>query len=569
MYAQPPLVECVPNFSEGRDRAVIERITARIAAVEGVRLLDVDPGRATNRTVVTFVGAPQPVVEAAFQAIREAAELIDMRRHRGEHPRMGATDVCPFVPINGITMDEASELARELAARVGEELGIPVFLYERAATRPDRANLANVREGEFEGLAAKLERPEWRPDFGPARPHATAGATAIGAREFLVAYNINLNTTSTRRANAVAFDIRERGRMARVGDSLAGPIARDQEGEVIWEPGALKHVKAIGWFIEEYGIAQVSCNLTNIHETPVHMAFEEARRSAEARGMRVTGSELVGLVPLEAVLEAGRYFLRKQQRSLGVPEAELVKIAVRSLGLDDLAPFDPAAKIIEYRMTERRVGPLAGLDLAAFADETAAESPAPGGGSVAAYVGALGAALGTMVANLSAHRRGWDDRWEEFSGWAVRGMRHKDALVRLVDEDTRAFDGLMAAFRLPSSGPGESAARDAAIEAATRQAIEVPLAVMRAAVESMDVMRAMAESGMSSSASDVGVAALCAHAAARGAHLNVRINLRGVTDDAYAQRVGTEALELERRAAAAEVEVLALIERNLARPDAV
>lgn len=564
MPQDQPLIECVPNFSEGRDMDVIREITDRVSAVEGVRLLDVDPGRATNRTVVTFVGPPEAVVEAAFHAIERASQVIDMRHHQGEHPRMGATDVCPLVPVANITMDEAAEWARRLGRRVGESLGIPVYLYEHAASRPERRNLATVRAGEYEGLADKLADEAWKPDFGPARFHPQAGATAIGARGFLVAYNVNLNTTSTRRANAVAFDIRERGRKKRIGDPLTGPVARDDRGEAVWLPGTLKHVKAIGWFIEEYGIAQVSCNLTNIEQTPVHVVFDEASRAAAARGLRVTGSELVGLIPLAAVLDAGRHYLRQQQRSLGVSEAELVKIAVRSLGLDDLAPFDPRKKIIEYRMREADEEELVGLTLRGFADETASESPAPGGGSVAAFVGALGAALGTMVANLSSHKRGWDERWETYSDWAVQGQRHKEALLGLVDEDTRAFEAVMESFRLPSGSDAERAERDAAVQAATRRAIEVPLQVMRTALASMEVMRAMADSGMPSSVSDAGVGALCARAAVRGAMLNVAINLPGVTDEAYRRQVLEEADGIDAEARASEDEILRRVSEVMA-----
>ncbi len=479
MSSTPPLIECVPNFSEGRDMALMAQITDEIEAVEGARLLDVDPGQATNRTVVTFVGPPEAVVEAAFRAIRKAAAVIDMRTHHGEHPRIGATDVCPLVPIAGITMDETVAYARQLAQRVGQELGIPIYLYEYAAQTPERRNLATIRQGEYEALSEKLRRPEWQPDFGPAEFNATAGATAIGARDFLVAYNVNLNTTSTRRANAVAFDVREKGRIKRLGDPVTGEIVRDDAGNPIWIPGQLRQVKGIGWYIEEYGICQVSMNLTNIRETPVHVAFEAVRDAARARGLRVTGSELVGLIPLEAMLDAGRYYLRQQQRSLGVAEAEIVRLAVKSLGLDELKPFDPHERIIEYRLRGPDAAPLVGMKLADFAAETASESPAPGGGSVAAYVGALGVALGTMVANLSAHKRGWDDRWEEFSQWAEEGQRHIAQLLRLVDEDTRAFNDLMDAFRLSAGGAEEERAKAAAVEAATKRAIDVPLAVMR------------------------------------------------------------------------------------------
>ena len=556
------LVECVPNFSEGRDPEVIRQITAEIEAVGAVRLLDVDPGRATNRTVVTFVGPPEAVVEAAFRAIAKAALVIDMRTHTGEHPRMGATDVCPLVPVANITMAETVALAHRLAERVGTELGIPVYLYEHAASRPERRNLATIRAGEYEGLTEKMARPDWAPDFGPAEFKPRVGATVIGAREFLVAYNVNLNTTSTRRANSVAFDVREKGRPVRVAET--GEIARDEAGREVWTPGTLKGVKAIGWYIEEYGIAQVSMNLTSLEVTPLHVAFEEARKAAAARGLRATGSEIVGVVPLAAILDAGRYFLARQQRSLGVSEAELVAMAVRSLGLSDLAPFDPQKKVIEYILRDPADRPLAATTLEAFADATASEAPAPGGGSVAAAVGALGAALGTMVANLSAHKRGWDERWEFFSGWAVRGQESKDALLRLVDADTVAFDALMAAHRLPKGSAEDAAARAEAIEAATRRAIDVPLEVMRQAVGAMAVMEAMAAEGMASSISDAGVGAVCARAAARGAYLNVQINAAGLADREAAARLLADGAALVAQAETAEARVLARVEERIA-----
>ncbi len=565
MSTVPPLVECVPNFSEGRDPAAIRQITDAIEAVDGIRLLDVDPGKATHRTVVTFVGAPEAVAEAAFRAIRAAAAVIDMRAHHGEHPRMGATDVCPLVPVAGIGMEAVVDLARDLGRRVGEELGIPVYLYERAATRSARRNLATIRAGEYEGLPEKLRDPEWAPDFGPAVFNPQAGATVIGARDFLVAYNVNLNTTSTRRASAVAFDVREQGRQKRSGDPLTGPLVRDAAGEPVWEPGLLKAVKAIGWYIPEYGVAQVSMNLTDLEATPLHTAFEACCERAEARGMRVTGSELVGMVPLRVLLDAGRHFLRKQQRSVGVPEAELVRIAVRSLGLDDLAPFDPAHKVIEYRL---RAGapvpqPLVRLSLADFADATASEAPAPGGGSVAAYVGALGVALGTMVANVSAHKRGWDARWETFSDWAEIGQRHLAALRALVDDDTRAFNAVLDANRLPSGTPEEAAVRDAAVEAANQRAIEVPLAVMRAAVASLAVMEAMAELGAPEAVSDAGVGALCARTAAAGALLNVRINAVNLRDAEASRARVTEGEALLAEAEARERAVLDRVGRRM------
>lgn len=554
------LIECVPNFSEGRDPAVLRAIGDAIQAVEGVALLDVDPGKATNRTVVTFAGEPERVIEAALASARVARERIDMRHHEGEHPRFGALDVCPLVPISGITMEEAAELARELGRRLGEELGVPVYLYEHAASSPERRNLAAVRAGEYEGLERKLADPRWKPDFGPARFDPRYGATAVGARDFLVAYNVNLNTTSTRRANAIAFDVREKGRQKRSGDPLTGPVVKDERGEPVWIPGSLKCVKAIGWFIEEYGVAQISINLTNLAVTPIHVAFEACVEKAAARGVRVTGSEIVGLVPLASMLEAGRHFLRKQQRSLGVSDAELVKIAVRSLGLDELAPFDPAQKIIEYKLAAgapKRV--LADLSLRAFVEETASESSAPGGGSVAAAMGALGAALGTMVANLSAHRRGWDARWEEFSDQAEAGKRCHAELLRLVDDDTAAFEALMTAMRLPQSNPAEKLARGAAVQEATRLAIEVPLRVMEVALESMDVIEAMARTGMASSVSDAGVGALCARSAVIGAHLNVRTNAKGITDEATRGGYLARGSQLEELARAREAAILAQV----------
>ncbi len=553
-----PLVECVPNFSEGRDHDVIDRITGTVETVEGVKLLDVDPGKATNRTVVTFVGHPEAVIEAAVRAIGKAAELIDMRRHSGEHPRMGATDVCPLVPISGLTMEETIEWARKLAERAGRELGIPVFLYEYAASSLERKNLATIREGEFEGMADKLRDPRWRPDFGPAEL-GPAGATAVGARDFLIAYNVNLNTTSTRRATAVAWDVREKGRVKREGGNLGGKIIRDAGGKKVWQPGTLPGVKAIGWYIEEYGLAQVSLNITDIQATPVHKVFEEVAEKAHARGMRATGSELVGLIPLACMLDAGRHFLAKQERSLGVSEAELLKIAVKSLGLDDLAPFEPSEKIIEYRLRDTAGDPLVRMDLRAFADETASESPAPGGGSVAAYLGALGAALGVMVANLSSHKRGWDDRWQEFSQVAERGQALKEELLTLVDEDTHAFNRIGTAFRLPKKTAQEKQARAAAVAEATRGAIDVPFQVMQRSLEAMEVAAAMAQTGMAASASDAGVGALCARAALRGAMLNVQINTAGFDDEAYVAEKLEAAKEMAEEAERREGEILGIV----------
>lgn len=550
------LIECVPNFSEGRDPAVIRLITDEIQAVEGVRLLNVDPGQATNRTVVTFVGAPAAVIEAAFRAIKKAGEVIDMVRHTGEHPRMGATDVCPLIPIAGISMEETAGYARRLAERVGRELGLPVYLYEYAQPNPARKNLSVIRAGEYEGFAKKIQLPEWKPDFGPAAFDAKRGATVIGAREFLVAYNVNLNTTSTRRANAVAFDIREAGRPKK---DAAGKVVKDASGKPVTIPGTLKAVKAIGWFIEEYGVAQVSINLINLEVTPVHVAFDEACRAAGARGLRVTGSELIGLVPLQSLLDAGRYFLRKQQRSVGVSEKELIKIAIRSLGLSDLAPFKPEERVIEYLLRDQSKGKLVRMDLRAFADETASESPAPGGGSISAYAGALGASLGTMVANLSAHKAGWDARWEEFSTWAEQGQKIKDELLTLVDADTAAFTAIMQALGLPKGSDTEKAARAAAIQAATKQATEVPYRVMQLCADALPLCLAMAEKGNPNSVSDAGVGALCARAGVQGAYLNVRINAKGLTDQAFAAKIVSDGAAIEQRALALEAQTLAAV----------
>ena len=559
------LIECVPNFSEGRDMGIIKQITDEIEKVEGVKLLDVDPGAATNRTVVTFVGTPDEVVEAAYQAVKKAAEVIDMRHHKGEHPRFGATDVCPLVPVSNITMEETVEYARKLAKRIGEELEIPVYCYENAAFNEERKNLANCRSGEYEGLAEKLADPHWKPDFGPAGFNervAESGATAVGARDFLVAFNVNLNTTSTRRANAIAFDVRERGRVKREGNPITGKIVKDENGKPVYIPGSLKAVKAIGWYIEEYGIAQISMNLTNISITPVHVAFDEVCKKAEARGIRVTGSELVGLIPLEAMLEAGRYFLRKQKRSLGVDRDELLKIAIKSMGLDDLKPFNPKERIIEFLLEEPEKK-LVDMSLTGFANETASESPAPGGGSISAYVGALGVSLGTMVANLSAHKRGWDDRWEEFSEWAEKGQQYKDELLRLVDEDTRAFNKIMEAFGLPKKTEEEKKARQQAIEEASKQAMEIPFKVMETAYNSIAVMRAMAENGNPNSVSDAGVGALCAVTAVEGAYLNVKINAMGISDKKFTVELLRKAEEILQKARGCREMILETVEQKI------
>jgi glutamate formiminotransferase/formiminotetrahydrofolate cyclodeaminase len=554
-----PIIECVPNISEGRDGAKIDAIASVVETVEGVRLLDVDPGKATNRTVITFVGEPGPVCEAAFRLVKKAQELIDMSVQHGEHPRFGATDVCPLVPISGITVEELVPYAHKLGERIGKELGIPVYAYEAAAREEKRRNLANNRAGEYEGLEKKLADPAWKPDFGPAAWNESvkrSGATAVGARKILIAYNINLNTTSIRRANSIAFDLRESGRVKREGGSLTGKIVTDANGEPVIIPGKLKAVKGIGWFIEEYGIAQLSLNLNDIDVTPVHVAFDEACNSAAERGIRVTGSELVGLIPKQALLDTADFYLRRQKRSLGIPEREKITIAVKSLGLDDLAPFDPRKKIIEYQLEDPATSPLVHLSLTRFTEETARESPAPGGGSVAAIVGAMGVALGGMVANLSANKRGWDDRWEEFSAWAVKAERFRTRLLELVDEDTRSYERIMQAMQLPKNGPEEVAARNAAIHEATKGAILVPLETLRVCVASMEVARAMADIGMPSSVSDVGVGVMCARTGALAAYLNVRTNFKGFDDAAFQETVMKEAETLKALAEAIEAEVM-------------
>jgi glutamate formiminotransferase/formiminotetrahydrofolate cyclodeaminase len=557
------LIECVPNFSEGRDMNLIKQITDEIESVEGVRLLDVDPGKATNRTVVTFVGPPDEVVEAAFRGVRMAARLIDMSKHKGEHPRFGATDVCPLVPVAGISMEETVEYARNLARRIGEELNYPVYCYESAALKEKRKNLSDVRSGEYEGLQEKLSDPDWKPDFGPAKFIPGTGATAVGARDFLVAYNINLNTTSTRRANAIAFDVRERGRVKRKGDSLTGEIIRDGKGNPVMVPGSLKSVKAIGWYIEEYGIAQISMNLTNISITPVHIAFDEVCKRAEARGVRVSGSEIVGLIPLRAMLDAGRYFLRKQKRSTGVSDRELIKIAVKSMGLDDLYPFKPEEKIIEYMILPRQRAALVNMTVKDFMEETASESPAPGGGSVSACMGSLGMALGTMVANLTSHKRGWDDRWEEFSDWADRGKAIQEELLALVDEDTRAFNRVMDAFALPKITEDEKRQRKTAIEKATRDAILVPFRVMQTAAAAMEILKAMAETGNPASVSDAGVGALAIRSCVMGAFLNVKINAGNLADRSFLEKILKEGRELEASVGMKEAEILKIVDSRL------
>jgi len=557
------LIECVPNFSEGRDLTIIKQITDQIESVDGVKLLDVDPGKATNRTVVTMVGEPDAVVEAAYRAIKKAAELIDMSKHSGEHPRMGATDVCPFIPIANITMEECVEYTKKLGKRVGEDLGISVFLYESSATDPRWANLANIRAGEYEKMESKLKQDDYNPDFGPSELNVRAGVTAIGARDFLIAYNVNLNTTSTRRANSVAFDVRENGRSKREGHPVTGKLVRDANGDPVRVPGACKAVKGIGWFIEEYGVAQVSMNLTDIKATPFHIAFEECCNSANRRGLRVTGSELVGLVPLDVMLDAGKYFLKKQERSTGISEREIIRIAVKTMGLDELTPFDPEKKIIEYLLAADVATPLLDMTLPGFANETASESPAPGGGSISAYVGALGISLGTMVANLSSHKRGWDDRWEEFSNYADEGQGIKDQLLAMVDEDTNAFNEIMNAMRLPKDSAEEKAARLEAIQAATIYAVEVPLKVMEVALNSMKMIQTMAEIGNPNSVTDAGVGALCARTAVYGAYLNVKINLGDVKDKDYVNRILEQADAMLKEANDREKEVMNIVESKL------
>ena len=566
---QKRIIECVPNFSEGRNMEVVKMITDAIESIKGVKLLDVDPGEATNRTVVTFVGEPEAVMDAAVASIKRATELIDMRQHKGAHPRMGACDVCPLIPVSGITMEECAELARILAKRIADELGVPTYCYEAAAFKPERRNLAVCRKGEYEALPERMTNAEEQPDFG-ARAFdegiARTGATAVGARDFLVAVNYNLNTTSTRRANAIAFDVREKGRPMREGNPIVGKIIKDENGEPVMKPGTLKACKAIGWFIDEYGIAQVSMNLTNLSITPLHTAFDEVCRAADARGVRVTGTEIVGLVPKKVLVDAGRHFLRKQSRSTGVPERELVRIAIESMGLSTLKEFKPEEKVIEYMLeAEERKGvkKLVDMTCAAFAEETASESPAPGGGSISAYMGALAAALGTMVANLSSHKAGWDDRWEHFSNWAENGMSVMNELLALVDEDTAAFNKIMDVFAMPKNTPEEKAARAEAMQVATLYATEVPLRTMKAAYKAFDVVRAMATEGNPNSVSDAGVGALAARSAVMGACLNVKINAAGLKDREVAERFINEANEIQALAQQAEKEILEIVESKI------
>ena len=558
------LIECVPNFSEGRNLDLIKQITDEIEKSEGVKLLDVDPGFTTNRTVVTFVGTPDEVVATAFKAIAKAKELIDMRGHHGDHPRFGATDVCPLVPVSNITMEETAEYARKLAKKVGEELNIPVFCYENAAFEPKRRNLANCRQGEYEALKERIASAEWKPDFGPCEfteEVAKSGASAIGARDFLIAVNYNLNTTSTRRANAIAFDVREKGRPKREGNPITGKIMKDENGNPINIPGTLKGTKAIGWFIKEYGVAQVSMNITDTNATPLHVAFEEVRKKADARGIRVTGTEIVGLVPKKTLIDAGKYFLAKQQRSLGIDEAEIIKIAIKSMGLDDLKPFVPEEKVIEYLIEkDNKTEKLMDMTCTGFANETASESPAPGGGSISAYMGSLGAALGTMVANLSSHKPGWDERWEEFSQWAEKGQKIKDDLLWLVDEDTHSFNLIMEAFGMPKGNDAEKAARKQAIQDATKYAIEVPYKTIQRSFDVFELCAAMIEKGNPNSVTDAGVGVLCARAAVMGAYLNVKINASSLEDKAFAEEMVSKAQAYVVKAKELETSLMAKVE---------
>ena len=560
------LIECVPNFSEGRNLEVIKQITNEIETVEGIKLLDVDPGASTNRTVVTFVGEPADVLEAAFRGIRKAQELIDMRNHHGDHPRFGATDVCPLVPVAGITMEETAEYARKLAERVGKELNIPVFCYENSAFKPERRNLANCRQGEYEALKERIVTKEWKPDFGPNKfteSVAKSGASAIGARDFLIAVNYNLNTTSTRRANAIAFDVREKGRPKREGNPITGKIIKDANGNPVMIPGTLKGTKAIGWFIKEYGIAQVSMNITSIRETPLHVAFEEVCKKAAARGIRVTGTEIVGLVPKSVLIDAADYYLAKQQRSLGIDEAEKMKIAIKSMGLDDLKPFDPAEKVIEYMIADQATNRLVDMTCEGFANETASESPAPGGGSIAAYMGSLGASLGTMVANLSSHKPGWDAKWRYFSDIAEKGQKLKDELIHLVDEDTNAFNKIMNAFGLPKGTDEEKAARKRAIQEATKYATEVPFRTVQRSFEVFEICELMIKKGNPNSVTDGAVGVLCAEAAVTGAYLNVKINASSLDDKEFATKIVAEAHNYVVRANRIKSRLIKLVDKQL------
>lgn len=560
------LIECVPNFSEGNDMNIIKQITNEIEAVEGVRLIDVDPGKATNRTVVTMVGTPDEVCEAAFRAVKKAAELIDMSKHHGAHPRFGATDVCPLVPVANITMEETVAYAHKLAQRIGEEAGVPVYCYENAARTPERRNLAVCRAGEYEAVKDRIGTTAWKPDFGPATftdAVAKSGVTAVGARNFLIAYNFNLNTTSTRRANAIAFDVRERGRTKREGNPITGKIVKDENGKPVMIPGTLKATKAIGWFIEEFGVAQISMNMTDISVTSIHEAFDEVCAKAQARGIRVTGSELVGVVPLKAMLDAGKHYLRMQGRSTGIADREIIKIAVKSLGLDELYPFDADKKIIEYILEDKDAKKLVDLNLTEFVEETASESMAPGGGSISAYMGAMGAALGSMVANLSAHKPGWDDRWEEFSDWAEKGKEYHTKLVHLVDEDTNAFNKIMDAVRMPKKTDEEKAARKEAMEEATKFATMVPFQTMELCLGCMDVAKAMAEIGNPNSITDAGVGALAARSGVIGAFMNVKINAADLEDKAWSADIIAKGQAIVDKAVALENEIVEMVNAKI------
>lgn len=560
------LIECVPNISEGRDMSIIKQVTDEIEKVDGVKLLDVDPGATTNRTVITFVGEPKQVCEAAFRVIKKASELIDMKSHHGDHPRFGATDVCPLIPVSGITMDEVVEYARALGKRVGEELSIPVYCYENACMEPKRRNLASCRAGEYEGLKEKIQNPDWKPCFGPNEWNdkiATTGATAISARDFLIAVNYNLNTTSVRRANAIAFDVREKGRPAREGGKINGTPLKDENGKPIMIPGSLKGTKAIGWFIDEYGIAQVSMNITNISQTPLHICFEEVCKKAGARGIRVTGVEIVGLIPKKTLIDAGKYYLAKQERSLGIDEKEIIKIAIKSMGLDDLKPFVPEEKIIEYLIEDKSKKKLVDMTCVEFANETASESPAPGGGSIAAYMGSLGASLATMVANLSSHKAGWDERWEEFSIIAEKGQALKDELIHLVDEDTNAFNKIMDAFGLPKKTEQEKAARSNAIQEATKYAIEIPYRTLCKSFEVFEICKAMVETGNPNSVTDAAVGILCARAACYGAFMNMKINASSLKDKAFVDDIIGKGQELVDKADAIEKEYTAKVLKQI------
>ncbi len=559
------IIECVPNISEGRDQDKINLIIAEIEKIKDVKVLNVDPGYATNRTVITFVGSPKNVVDAAYLLIKKAKELIDMNQHKGEHPRMGATDVCPLVPISNITMEETVEWANSLAKKVGEELNIPVYLYEAAANEEKRKNLANCREGEYEGLEKKISDPNWKPDYGPQKYNehiSKSGATAISARDFLVAYNVNLNTTSTRRANAIAFDIREAGRIKREGGKISGKVLKDKNGQPLRQGGLFKSVKGIGWFIKEYGIAQISYNLTDIKVSSLHEVFDKTCEQANKRGIRVTGSELIGLVPKKVLIDAGKYFLKKQNRSLGISENEIIKIAIKSLGLDELAPFNPEDRIIEY-LIKKENKPLINMNLSEFVYETSSESPAPGGGSISAYCGAMGVALGTMVANLSAHKRGWDDKWEEYSNWAEKGISYQNQLLNLVDEDTNAFNQIMNAYSLPKESEHDISKRNKAIQDATKNAILTPFKIMKKSFDSMIIMKKMAEIGNPNSITDAGVGALCARTAVIGAFLNVKINCNDYNDKNYVNEILSEGQKIVEKCCQIEQEILKIVNQKI------